>query len=349
MNGFTLTFLSTFLLMSAAALAINVLGNDNGAFPSPIFPSELPAAKKTRELDALVRRGAPPEAMVFGSSRVMGIETDQIQSITGKRTFNYGVWGATPRAYLAQLRYALSTGVRPKLVILGVDEFSFGERNPLGEMDAQLAGHVGLFREVPFPDNLGIASQLLKSLRPKTTWRSLVRLSRADRSQGLQESGWTLNASTLEGRISEHAQKLFGEHPSNGQVEAARACRRRTEDFREFLGLCLANGAEVRVALLPMHPDFERLVLTPGLADVREELDRHLRRTCIEFGVFYSDFRNLHKYDGDPNEFTDGTHQTSVNLRRMTNVLLGRAPETPFSGLPNGQLPQRTESTDVAR
>ena len=110
-KGFAITFLSTFLLLSLAALAINVLGNDNGAFPSPIFPSELPAPKKTRELDTLARQDQLPEALIFGSSRVMGIETDQVQSVTGMHTFNYGVFGARPAIYLAQASLCAPLGL----------------------------------------------------------------------------------------------------------------------------------------------------------------------------------------------------------------------------------------------
>jgi len=330
-QGFTFVFVSTFLLLSLTALAINVLGNDNGAFPSPLFPSELPAAKESRELEALVQTGAPPEALIFGSSRVMGIETGQLQAITGLQTFNYGVYGAQPAIYLAQLRYALRLGVRPKVVILGVDEFSFGEKNPLGQMDLQMTGDIGLFREVAFPDNLEIAARQLKSMRPMSTWHSLVRLLRVDKSKKSQDFGWSPDAVTLEARISEHAKKLFGDHPGDDLIESTRVCRRKIEDFREFLALSEAHGAEVRVVLLPMHPEFERLVLTRGLVEVREELHRQLGQICAEFGAIYMDFRKLDRYHGDASEFTDGTHQTSVNLRRMTNVLFGKDPETPFA------------------
>ncbi len=89
------------------------------------------------------------------------------------------------------------------------------------------------------------------------------------------------------------------------------------------------------MTFLPMHPEFERQIVTPELAEAREELDRVLRRNCDELGAAYFDFRDLHAFGGDAEEFVDGTHQTPVNLRRMTNVLFGREPQAPFASPPD--------------
>jgi len=266
-----------------------------------------------------------PEAMVFGSSRVMGIDADQIQSLTGLRAFNYGVYGAQPTTYLAQLRYVVHLGVKLKLVVLGVDEFTFGDRPQ--HFDMQFAGHLGLFHELPFPENVDTAVRLLKSLRPRTTWRSVVRLFGAGGPEKTEESTRSDNVSSLQMRVSQQAKQMFTYQSHDEFIRSVRMSRRKLDQFREFVSSAKALGAEVRVILLPVQPEFERLVMEAPLARVREELNRQLRSACRESGALYFDFRNVARYGGDANAFTDGTHQTAVNFRRLTNVLFGRAPE----------------------
>ena len=81
---------------------------------------------------------------------------------------------ATPTDFLAQLRYLLKIGCRPDLIIVGVDEntlISFDRPNQVG-----ILGHVGLFLEVPCPNNLRIIGRAVSLCGPSTTRDSLLRL-----------------------------------------------------------------------------------------------------------------------------------------------------------------------------
>ncbi len=185
----------------------------------------------------MARQDQLPEALIFGSSRVMGIETDQVQSVTGMHTFNYGVFGARPAIYLAQLRYALRLGLRPRLVVLGADEYSFGEKNPLWPMDLQVVGHLGLYCEIPFPENLEFGLPQLKSLRPTSTWHSMLNLLGRARPNREQEFVWRASGTTLEARIGQHAEKWIADHSGNDFVESVRTCV-RNEVFSGFSFTC---------------------------------------------------------------------------------------------------------------
>ena len=96
-----------FLAVLGLALLVNFLGNGSGMMPSPLAPSRLERAWKTRRIDALVQEGRMPQAIILGSSRVMQIRPDYVQAITGRRAFNYGVSMGCTVDFLTQLRYLL--------------------------------------------------------------------------------------------------------------------------------------------------------------------------------------------------------------------------------------------------
>jgi hypothetical protein len=96
--------------------------------------------------------------------------------------------------------------------------------------------------------------------------------------------------------------------------------------FDQFLALARDNRISVRVMLLPLHPYYERQVMTPQLSILRDQAKRRLDAICRSRGAVFRDFTSLASYDGDPNEFWDGAHQTPENLRRMLNVAFDDAP-----------------------
>lgn len=172
------SFAGVYLLSCVTALAavvgINVWGDGSNSFPSTLYPAMNSLAWKTRRLDDAIRDGRPPKAIILGSSRVMAFEPKYVQALTGKTTFNYGVYEATPTEYLAQLRYLLRMGCRPELVILGVDEWAF--HNQCTFFERASLSHLGLFREVPFPEDCDVLMRSLGNIDWGTTRKSLSRL-----------------------------------------------------------------------------------------------------------------------------------------------------------------------------
>ena len=92
------------MLIYLAALAINVLGNGQGMFPSPLNPSMWERPWKARRIESLGVE-ARPEIVVLGSSRMMQVDPKQIEAITGKRAFNFAVPRARPLDFLTQVRF----------------------------------------------------------------------------------------------------------------------------------------------------------------------------------------------------------------------------------------------------
>jgi hypothetical protein len=62
------------------------------------------------------------DCLILGSSRVNGIDPTQIKDAT---CYNMNYGDGLPRNHLDNLRYILSKGARPRIVLIGLDEFSY--------------------------------------------------------------------------------------------------------------------------------------------------------------------------------------------------------------------------------
>ncbi|HME42589.1 MAG TPA: hypothetical protein VKF36_05835 [Syntrophorhabdales bacterium] len=64
------------------------------------------------------------DCLIFGSSRVNGIDGRQIKNAT---CYTMSYPDALPRNHLDNLRYILKRGARPRIVLIGLDEFAYKE------------------------------------------------------------------------------------------------------------------------------------------------------------------------------------------------------------------------------
>ena len=97
--------------------------------------------------------------------------------------------------------------------------------------------------------------------------------------------------------------------------------------FRQFLELARAHRIEVKAMYLPLHPEFERIGITPKMQEARDRLNGILKELCQTYGANYRDFRKLDSFAADPKEFWDGAHLTAENMRRMVNALFDKPPD----------------------
>jgi Protein of unknown function (DUF1574) len=340
---FPAIYMASFLAVTLLAIVVNYLGNGTNLLPSPGFPSDSDRAWKARRLEALARSGSPPTAIVLGSSRVTCFETHYVEQLTGRRCFNCGVSVGCPVDYLTQFRFLLGLGIKPEILIIGVDELAFGDHSENDFYDLQLITHPGLFRKAPLLEELSIFARALKTITVQSTWRSVTNLtSKAGRlrpqledispyyyddglSRAAAEPAYGPNhhkdlAAGIEAKAKFWSAYL--DRPS--KVERMRPQSRMVRYYRELMALAREHGIQVYVALLPVHPEYERQVFTPRLYEVRQELCNLLRDTCREFGCEYQDLSALKSFGGVAVDFMDGTHPTTRNTRRMLDVLLCR-------------------------
>jgi hypothetical protein len=339
---FPTVYLGSFLAVLLFAIVINILGNGTNLLPSPGFPSDSDRAWKARRLEALVRSGSPPQAIILGSSRVTGFEPQYIERITGRPCFNCGVSVGCPVDYLAQFRFLLSLGTKPQLLIIGVDELAFGDHRENDAYDMQLVTHPGLFRQVPLPEKLSIVGRALKTITVQSTRKSLANLKSKVLDSGPEDEDTSANyfadglsrhflgndgparRERLAAGIDEKVKFWSASLDQSWKIERMRPQAPKVRYFKELLALAHEHGVQVFVALLPVQPEYERRVFTPRLYEIRQELNTLLRDTCRAFGDEYQDLSSLESFGGDAEDFIDGTHPTTKNTRRMIDVLLRR-------------------------
>ena len=172
------SFAGVYLLSCVTALAvvvgINVWGDGSNSFPSTLYPAMNRWHGRRGDWTTRYEMAVPPKATHPRLQPGDAIQPKYVQALTSKTTFNYGVYEATPTEYLAQLRYLLRMGCRPEMVILGVDEWAF--HNQCTFFERASLSHLGLFREVPFPEDCDVLMRSLGNIDWGTTRKSLSRL-----------------------------------------------------------------------------------------------------------------------------------------------------------------------------
>jgi hypothetical protein len=343
-GGFALTYTLTFLGIFVGLIVINMLGNGLGLFPSKINPAMSDRPWKTRRLADHVTHHDFPQVLVMGSSRMMQVQPPYLAAITGKKVFNYAVSAGNSVDWLTQLQYALKLGVKPELIIVGVDEFAFG--NIFNRYELQTGANWDLFKCVPFPENVAIAWNAftlidLESTRssisvlahpPKLRLRSMKQVNNI-----MLDDGYLIYRSKVEAQANGtyNIRKVMRNQATKWRlalqkerspIDVLRPTERKLELFNQFLDLARANGIEVRVLFLPLQPDYEKAALTPVMRDIRSHFGLQLQMICTQHACIYRDFTSLASFSGSRAEFWDGAHQTPVNLRRMMNALFDLPP-----------------------
>ncbi len=350
---FALVFAACLGTVYTLALLINFLGNGPGTMPSPLVPCRSERAWKTRRIEHLTREGRPPRLIVMGSSRVMQIRPDHLKAITGKDSFNYGVSLGCPVDFLTQLRFLIKIGARPELLVVGTEEFAFGDSLDYDFYDVQLAGHAGLLPEIPWFEQPRIDLAVVKSVSVSTTRKSVANLRSRPRRPApnhealdiLLSDGYRLTPKLsvsirdgdfrLDSGLETSLKFWTRAFPTDEAAERMRPVGRRLGYFVELLELARTNGIEVRVMYLPLQPTFVERFFSPRRTAIRLEVRDAVARACGQHGALFRDLSDLGSFHGDPEGFSDGTHAIGDNLRKMVNVLFGLPPDHVAASLPD--------------
>lgn len=343
--AFSIGFIVALLGYLSVAVAANVLGNGTNLFPSPWFPaSTCIRAWKARHLARLAQTRESPLVLVMGSSRVFALEERDVQSMTGLPAFNFGVSVGCPVDFIAQLRFALDSGVTPKIIVLGVDELAFGDNPEADHYDLQLVTNERMFDELSLRDRVPILAQGLKTISLGSTKQSLQNLWLRFRSAAPLSDGTEPPDSALEGArpidwsglpAEERARRLaagidekvtfWGRYLDRpDKVEGMRPTRRKLDLFETFLDTAAAHKIQVYVVLLPVHPEFERRAFSPRILEIRADLGSHLAASSLKHGFTFRDNTDLTSFGGVAADFADGTHMTPENGHRLLARLFDR-------------------------
>jgi len=116
------TFLFTLFFTVICYFIIVTIVNPRRVFWGQSFPEIMPNSRALK-LDLLQKYNAagPVGLVVLGSSRSMKLSPDLLESITGERTFNAGVFSAAPNDYLSIYRVMKQRGIVPRTLVVGLD------------------------------------------------------------------------------------------------------------------------------------------------------------------------------------------------------------------------------------
>jgi hypothetical protein len=280
----------------------------------------------------LVRSDKPPQVIILGSSRVMQIRPSYVAALTGADAFNYGVSAASPVDWYAQIHYLLTHGDKPKMIILGIDEFCFGSGN--SRWQYQTFGHAGLAAKLPTRDFFALLGGVMENVDPQNTWSSFRAIFKSNkdnpltftnRSEYVMSDGYMVYKQEATAETIRKSAELFLKKNSSDSDEGTSITARRTRMFEGLLDLCHDNGVEVRVMLLPLQPEYARIIMSnQHLRRTWRDVMIYLAKACPEHHATFNNFSDPKSFGGDPNEFWDGAHVTAENARRMMNVLFGR-------------------------
>lgn len=347
---FARLFFLSFAFVWLGVATVHILGNPDGLFSSPIVPSHGDRSWKTRRLLALRSEGNSPQIVILGSSRLMQMSPYQIQAITGRRTFNYAVQGATPLEMLAELKFLLRSDIKPELLIIGLDD-----RAMLGMYNHWLGRMVSdhhILRELPQSLQIRLWGKAITQIRFSSTPRALRNLfvkpglppvSPRKAQAFLCDNGYRVRSNLswsrqvrpgeFDRRRSQFAQpNALMAVNLPGQVALDEY---QVQSLYKLLKLARQHDIRVKLVVTPTRTATGTAVQADPAKVLIDQFLRGLRSRCRKLGVEYYDLRLIESFAGDVREFWDGVHPTPANHARIVNCLFGLQPDTRHRKVPS--------------
>jgi hypothetical protein len=274
-----------------------------------------------------------PDGLIIGSSRVLKIEPEYLESKTGLRFFNAGVNHGRPNDYLAWIRgYEKRWGAFPKVVVLGVDTASLHRDIPI---DGRISGEPRfaelVLDRVSWKERLLPWTELLSLKQTKLSARSLLHtLRKTDGTEPIEffapngkivytqrESELSRGAYDFEGALDYNRREFhhaYGKFPSLVHNEIFTL----VETIR-----CLRHaGADVYLFNTPFHPELiASLESLPDFKEREAESKELVKILGERFQLRFVDLSRIESFNGDATQFVDGIHPLEANTRRMMDRL----------------------------
>jgi hypothetical protein len=324
-----------------AVLGVNAVVDPYGTVGTGIFPSVVPrdSSAKVQLLEAL---DSPPQFLIFGSSRAMGLEPSYIRRKTGMRGFNAAVRSGTPLDAWAFANFVHDhwPGARQKyLWMLDVSAFQYQSAKVHGNLfrTPELAPYF------PAADRgrLG-ASDVLDLLSWRATrdsYRSVkakiqglppvVRKDRRAPGEYAPDGGragdfdipGVADGAGLAVRIKatpEAAAAAYADPPFSPEP---------VRYFERTLAAMNRWGATPVLVLTPIHPRLHALAGPLGWDARHQAVLDYLDRISSKYRFTVMDLTSIGSFGGTPEAFYDGTHMRVANLRLMLDEVLRRTPD----------------------
>jgi hypothetical protein len=342
-------FLAVFLAAAAAFAALYAgiarLVDPRGEFGSGRFPviESDARAEKMRLFQSYAAEGKP-SGLILGSSRAMKVRPGTLERETGQRFFNFAVDNARAEDYLAIYRWVRQQGVRPKLVVVGLDVEALHDDDRAeasllqdGALMATLGNGGPAERGLLAPFRGSPAARLAKRYKSTFTIEYLtdmvtaVRLFLFPQSRPLplmefEPDGylryrrWERERAAGRFRFDQDLERCLTRSAGRFEAMTQLSGRRRTY-VQELADEARAEGARVVVWITTLHPATTRhLEARTGYAALLDATREYLRSLAGE-GVAGFDFSRPEAYEGTESGFYDCLHIDETNANRLMAAL----------------------------
>jgi hypothetical protein len=330
------TFLFTLFFAVFSYFAVVTIVNPRGVFWGQAFPEIMPNSRMLK-LDLLQQynRTGKVELVVLGSSRSTRLSPDLVQSLTGERTFNAGVFSGAPNDYLSIYRVMKQQEIMPKTLLVGLDQEALDpETGPAPDFESNLALTSALGGTVP---NL-----------PAKMWH-WVRLYKQTLTtyyiQNIGQSVW----------IRLHPRPPLFEFESNGheedqvidaqiqsrrypRLEKIEICEDSLEtkfstyrgaspelerDLTELFSEAAADHVRVLLWITPVHPEaLEKILNDPVAGRNFRDSEAHLMALGARYHLPVRDLTDSRSFGGHPDSWYDCVHYSQADSDRIAKELL---------------------------
>ena len=338
---FSRQFILSFSILLAAVLIFNITVNPYGIYPTR-WLKPLIWSDRREKLELLEKYPKPVNLLIMGSSRMMRIDPELIDSLTGLNGFNLAVNHARTEDFLALLRYALTNrDLHLKAVIIGLDLHAFRgnyEMDNLLKYYPELFYYISREKQPPWARYLAVNwYKVTKGLSLHQTEKSAEALGRFLKS-GKWENSYDFvsdgrmnynrledipgenDSLRLEQNLSNALDRYHGTYMNYGGISMD-----RLGYLKNISELCRLRNIELVAVMLPYHPKLLAAIGDTPFSKYNSQWEQYMLDAAADLDFTLVDARTLEAFGGSPLDFYDEIHMTQANMDRLARYIVARS------------------------
>ncbi|MFA5133269.1 MAG: hypothetical protein WC459_00455 [Patescibacteria group bacterium] len=322
---FIAIFLASAALFAAFIFLLAVIVDPHNDFGTELF-KPLVLTNRTEKMETLSRLQPAPQAVIFGSSRVFGMDPEYVENKIGQATYNASVSYARPEDHWALLNFIVNDlKIAPKTVIVGLNlgEMNDDETEPQTLHNKNLSKYLIGGTEAKTKTYLQTFKKSLNSSYIRDIFLAMFKIY--EKKDGVKFLS--------NGKIDRPFVYLSGSEKKNTYEDTYRRASALFENteklnplrklyLENFLSFANQNNIKVKLILLPMPEAItEKLQSETDYEAIYEEFIKYEGELASAFSFDFYDFISVKNFGGDENDFDDATHPGMHNLNLITEKI----------------------------
>ncbi len=334
-RSFGTTFLFTIVFALICYFIVATVVNPRRVFWGQIFPQVMPNTRALKlNLLGKYSRTGHVDLVVLGSSRSMRFSPDLLESLTGERTFNAGVFIGAPNEYLSIYRVMKQRGIVPKTLLVGLDQETLDpENSPAPDFESNLAlksalkgavpnerariwNWVILYKQTLTPYYLqNMAESIWIRIHPRPPLFEIA-------SNGHEEER-TVD-SEMQSGVYPQAEKIMNcEDSLEGKFNGFRDVSAELEnDLEQLFSEAARDHVRVLLWITPVHPQaIDKILHDPEAGRNFRTAGAHLIALAATYHLPIQDLTDSKSFGGHPDSWYDCVHYSQGDSDRIANKL----------------------------